>query len=1627
MCKRGTPVIKNVCSHIRYWAIGLVLCTLAACNFAQVYAASPQFLADCQALTAGSHRLTGSRELTNAANYMEKRFREAGVDQVVVQQFSTVQLVTKRCDLTIAGAKRSIALQPMRPDGIITPVTPLEGITGQILHAGKGELTDYGNRSPQGKIVVLDYNSYLGWMRAFRLGAKAVIFVSDGPALSIVEHYTEANANFPRFYLSGGRKLLSEGATVTIHSEVTWQPSVGHNVIAFIRGTKPTFHLGQPESILIAAPLDTFGEIPNLSPGSRGAANCAALIKIAQQYAGQRPQRNVVLAAFDGQSNGHLGVSAFYRVFEEENANVKLDYRKRVVKEEQRQVNAMLSALRNASTMRKDQPVFRTLTERLSFKAAEHVYLLNAMMEDIRRSAITETDQGNKDTLSGQMAEYQRKKDRWNDVRRALARQSLPKLQSSTLRPYFEEIIAEVRTDVITRQQELAVEEMALVSDQQIKSLIGKTWISLHVSLLFGDTTPRWGLLIGGDSAFHSFGDSDGLYGKLQGLFASSAKNFPAAGRPVAHFALETADGSMKTRIFWPGKLVHSGEIAGRLGIYNIAIGTVQESLWHEGTPDDTLANLDITKIETQADEFATLLQDVAKTDGLSLNRSIVPSKAYIYPDMTGKGGATVMGTSLGSSMPNKLMPGAVVQLLVQPLANFAFQSKIPGFNNFQVLMTDANAIYRFGPVIPDPTNITLRGFAAVFNERGNVLDVSDTSSAATVQTRLNVFHSVIDTTAEGVPTSITRAGAAILPPQVENNTTLVMDSISNGALNPAKSNAGTLDGVAYWYCDRSVDGVKLFGLQSIVAVLNRDSHVKNAIDDMTGGLPLQDQSYPESSLRSANDLWQLNEERIDVLRSKGITNSALEELHWRTRDLLDASKATSDIAGSDALASSAFMGASPVYQTVLQSLNDIVRAVIILMALAIPFAFSLERLIIGSTNIYKQIIGFCAFFAVTFLMLFLVHPAFKLSTQPVIIFLAFALIGLSSMVIVVLMQKFESELKILQGLTSTVHTADVSRFSTMMAAMSMGISTMRRRPMRTALTAITIMLLTFTILNFASFDTSLGIVKLPSGAAPKYTGVYVHRMNWTTLNPELMSTLQGRWGKDSTITSRYWLPAGVLASDGPLLTRDDGSKPYALKGVLGLDAMEVNKRADIQSLLGTNGAALTNGIFLTDALAKSLDLAVGSEVILGGNRLRVAGILNAARLTSIQDMDGSSLLPVDFSANSSSQLQQQQQQVQVGVDALASAQNKQDWVVLPPDSVAIISNEVAKNLGATLRVVSMYTPDAKTAASIADDAARILPLPVCATRPEGVFSHILAPAVQAKGVKDLIFPILLGGLVIFGTMLGSVADREKEIYTFSALGLAPVHVATLFFAEALVYSFIGGLGGYLFAQGVQKILGVMVTWGWVSGMPEMNYSSMNAIFTILIVMATVLVSAIYPAIKASRSANPGVLRSWKLKDPEGDNYHITFPFTVSQYDITGVISFLKEHFDNFTDTSLGVFMSRETEIVRENIHGLGIKSNLALAPFDLGVTQDFLLYSAPSEIQGIDEVKIDIVRNSGQQKDWIRLNKVLLEDLRRQFLIWRSLPQETMELYRQRTLVALGEKKETADIIVPTVSQPIV
>jgi hypothetical protein len=230
-----------------------------------------------------------------------------------------------------------------------------------------------------------------------------------------------------------------------------------------------------------------------------------------------------------------------------------------------------------------------------------------------------------------------------------------------------------------------------------------------------------------------------------------------------------------------------------------------------------------------------------------------------------------------------------------------------------------------------------------------------------------------------------------------------------------------------------------------------------------------------------------------------------------------------------------------------------------------------------------------------------------------------------------------------------------------------------------------------------------------------------------------------------------------------------------------------------------------------------------------------------------------------------------------------------------------------------------------------------------------------------------------------------------------------------LFFVESAIYAVIGGFGGYLFSQVVTRILEILSEYGLFRS-PELNYSSSTAINTILVVMATVIVSTIYPAFQAARKATADTTSFWRVPAPKGDVCAFNFPFTISQYDISGVVCFLREHFTSYADRTIGDFAVDEVEIFVEPTHRmLGIRASIWLQPFDEGISQRFELTAGPSNIPEVCEIHVKAERLSGPPGSWRRSNTLFMMGLRRQFLLWRTLDEDLMDHY-----LTVAEQAET-------------
>jgi len=1147
--------------------------------------------------------------------------------------------------------------------------------------------------------------------------------------------------------------------------------------------------------------------------------------------------------------------------------------------------------------------------------------------------------------------------------------------------------------------------------------------IMVHLAMNLGDASDRWTLIHGQDSqGVHATKDEISKYATMFQLIVDMAKS----GGVDTHLETRALEDPFANRTFAPGKISHPGAVAGTFGVQNLAVMTPMDRYLRDGQPCDVVARgpkavLAVDRMLGALKRFGPFCRRVfdAELERKSINAPVqfVETDYYLAGGKAKYKGASVLTMSSGSVMPDRPARGAIVAVMKKGgklWEGYPARNTPPGFRPYSVTRVEVNGRFELPPYSGDWVGAMVV-VSAMHDPRGLINRVTNTrtvNQAAPLTKHAGVMFPCRCMTMVGLGFD-----------RLSFNTQALKAS-STAPLNEDRSLVVEGGNVLTVYVKRDTDRVKLFN-QEGMAVLGNSPPADPVVGE---GVPVEPFVHYPSVELTAGDLLTLNEGRLTILRNNRILEDSIESLHLEARNLLEKAESDdgADVAKEVGTAAAAAAYDRRAYTPLHSVLNDLVVAVVLLLLLSIPFAYSIERLLIGTPHIYRQIGWFVVFFLITFGVLYVVNPAFRIAATPIVIFLAFGIILLSVVVIAIMTRKLETEVRRMQGLGTTVHSSDVSRLSTMMAAVHMGISTMRRRPIRTLLTGATVVLLTFTILTFASFGSGWGNRQTYTGPLSGPPRLMVRHPLWTRINREIPDTLKGFLADRAEVVPRYWV--AQTASEVQAYTNANrikripvsdarGKRIVNLSVMVGIDPRDVRRLPELDKVLGGAGEALAgNGVFLTEAVAgpDGLDIDVGDAICVDGIPCTLAGKLDTREITNYSQLEGSSLLPVDYEASSGKSTGTYQAAETTRLEDLPEVQSAQ-FVTFGASRVGICGAKLARQLGGRVCSLNVFPleGDGKDGAKpveikqVGRQVATVTKLPTYLGARGEVTRLFFTSLTTAAGWRDLIIPVVLGGLIIFATMLGSVSDREKEIYAFSALGLAPPHVAGLFFAEACVYAVVGGMGGYLLGQVVSRSLSYVASAGWFGSFrpPTMNYSSTNAIVTVLAVMCTVLVSTIYPAIKASRSANPGIQRSWKIGKPDGDVHDIVFPFTVSAYDITGVVSFLREHFQNFSDTALGVFATASVHVFRQSGDKLGMQARVALAPFDLGVSQKFALMAQPSEIEGIEEIRILLRRTSGTRGDWQRANRVFINELRKQLLIWRSLQPEIMERYRQMTL----------------------
>jgi hypothetical protein len=340
----------------------------------------------------------------------------------------------------------------------------------------------------------------------------------------------------------------------------------------------------------------------------------------------------------------------------------------------------------------------------------------------------------------------------------------------------------------------------------------------------------------------------------------------------------------------------------------------------------------------------------------------------------------------------------------------------------------------------------------------------------------------------------------------------------------------------------------------------------------------------------------------------------------------------------------------------------------------------------------------------------------------------------------------------------------------------------------------------------------------------------------------------------------------------------------------------------------------------------------------------------------------------------------------------------------------AIVHADVAKALPqATLRSVALRTADFVAVGPMADDLTRRFAITTFAGYVDGVKLVAASNLASVSGAGQVAVPLAIAGLIVFNTMMGSIAERRREIHVYTSLGLAPLHVGALFVAEAMTYGLIGTVFGYVIGQGVGTLL---LHLGWLGGV-TLNYSGSSAMMTMGLILLIVLLSALVPARLASKIAAPSIERSWRVPLPVGDEIRAILPFTINKTAADGALAYLADFFAAHQEGSIGKFSAGKVEAFtfedEQGRSSRGLKTVIWLTPFDLGVRQHLMLLIHPGEFPEIYEVQVLLQRLSGDDGSWYRMNRTFLTELRKQFLAWRSLsPQRMLDFVEEsKTLFA--------------------
>ncbi len=1558
-----------------------------------------RFQATLRAFAAMGDRTTGTAGNDAAVQSIGANFDALNLESVGSQVFATATREYGPARLALSRRPDPIPIHPLAANAISPNTTGPKGLSGPLVYVGNGDLGEMNGKPIEGAIVLMEMTSGRNWLHAASLGAKALIYIdrNDAAGYFFQEKLELSPVAFPRFWipLARARQLLgqfesaAEGVVdpeARLNATARWRETTGRNLYALIPGNDPVL---AAELVVVEAFYDTRAAVPGLAPGADESCGIATLLEMARELKERPARRSVLLVATGGNGQSQAGMREMVWSLAE-----RSKYFQQLQKQLRREIKTRgkvlqsLGAGKGSSTpdLSEGSPAIDALHERIKTE----VDSLSRRLMQLR----LEPDS------AGQQAGIGPLVDRRSALRSLGWQNAYPHPtpgERAILEHLLPMAVADQQAVLDSARAQLTYVRSAAEMRRLVRSYDLQAVVSLYLSS-HGD----------GVGAFNQ-GWRYPLKSNINRVEAYVQLDdvLQAAGRRLDNPALaglfkDTLRPNRKQP--WQSQLPDhprlGGEISALAGFLGITLASTHDMRVRWGTPHDTVERVDVANAFRQAVLVHHLITRLADAPRLRATASLR------------QGFATVAGRANflrhGELFADQPAPGSVIM---------AFQGTTRYYT-----MVDAMGRFTLRGVADKKhvlNKVIIEGYR-FDDDTGEVQWAIDKKQTGKPAYRVKMTRRFMETDLVMFACAQTTLFNLLEPRNFHYMTKI---KLIDGRREASPQH--------YWYSridTRSSVITSTFltpetRLKMTLSdnVLHRKLILLHADRENPLGRGYHVQKYPavlRTDYRVARDMWALLAPRIENLERHGIFNQRIRDLRQQGEAALESAGTALARRQYDRFAEAASRSwalASRVYDDVERTQKDVLFGVLFYIALFAPFSFCMERLLFSFASIYKRILAFGAILLLLIFVIYQVHPAFQLAYSPMVVILAFFIMGLSLMVTLIIFLRFESEMTTLQSHARRLRAGELSHWKAFVAAFLLGVSNLRRRRLRTALTCLTLIILTFTIMSFTTVKTSRQHSRLLYQSGAPYHGFLLKNANWKSLPPEALGRLTNAFDATAWVAPRVWLESEDPTRATPMPIRYQGRRfeGFGLVGlgpeegrVTGLDAIL------LQGRWFRNAAA--DELLLPDVMARNLGIDLTRSgpvpVTLWGQSFEVVGVFSADGLQQRTDLDGEPLTPVTFPREISTELTEVEMEALESGEDVVAFQSRYEHI--SGHRTLIMPYRTLLAAGGRLEAVAVRPRQEIDPAAMAADLVDRFGLALFSGEPGGTYLYNADDAIRYSGAPNIVIPLVISVFIVLNTMIGSVYERKREIGIYTSVGLAPSHVAFLFIAEAMAFAVISVVLGYLVAQTSAGLLSGTALWSGIT----VNYSSLSGVAAMALVILVVLVSVIYPAHVAAQIAIPDINRTWRLPPAQGNRLELKLPFLMKHHEHRSVGGFLHAFLQSHLDISHGVFSTGDIQLnfVCHTPEGpraataqapdacVRLAARVWLAPFDLGIMQEAVFSFTPvaGEPEFL-EISVALTRRSGEANAWHRINKAFLHHTRRQLLMWRSLGGREKQYYQ--------------------------